>query len=182
MAFLLARVVPSGTIFGREHAVPTGTTQGAIDMKSSPPAGDAKSTDRPPTAARDRILGAAFALLHERGYAATSTREIAARARLSKRELYAEFGSKEGIFGALIETRAARMRQPLEEVAIGDRAALAATLRRAGAVYVQLLCDPAVVAIFRLTISAVEHAPELSRIFKEHAYAPYRRLLQELMA
>src|SRR5580658_4125237 len=46
---------------------------------------------------RGRIMGAAFRLLSERGYAGTNTLEIARRAKVSKRELYALFGSKRGI-------------------------------------------------------------------------------------
>ncbi len=45
-------------------------------------------------AARDRILAAALQALAESGYAATSTLEIATRAQVSKRELYALFGNK----------------------------------------------------------------------------------------
>jgi len=42
------------------------------------------------TGVRARILEAAFAAFMEKGYATTSTLEIATRARVSKRELYAE--------------------------------------------------------------------------------------------
>src|SRR5215469_8391229 len=41
------------------------------------------------TAVRERILEAAFAAFMKSGYAAASTLEIATRARVSKRELYA---------------------------------------------------------------------------------------------
>jgi AcrR family transcriptional regulator len=41
------------------------------------------------TAVRERILEAAFRAFMESGYATTSTLEIATRARVSKRELYA---------------------------------------------------------------------------------------------
>ena len=150
-------------------------------MKCTPP-DDAGTTEKPPATARERILNAAFALLQERGYSATSTREIAARARMSKRELYSEFGSKEGIYGALIETRSTRMRQPIAEAALDDRAALAATLHRVGLVLLQLLCDPAVISIFRLAISGGEQSPELSRVLEKHARAPYREALGKLMA
>ena len=49
---------------------------------------------------RGRILEAAFSAFAEHGFADTSTLEIATRARASKRELYAEFGSKRGILEA----------------------------------------------------------------------------------
>lgn len=146
------------------------------------PPDDSSSAGGAPTSARERILDAAFALLQERGYSATSTRDIAARARVSKRELYSEFGSKEGIYGALIERRAARMRQPIEAAAIDDRSTLVATLRAVGLAFLQLICDPAVVSIFRLAISGAEDAPDLSRVLEHHARAPYRRALAKLMA
>src|SRR5215471_3788537 len=44
------------------------------------------------TAVRERILEAALAAFMKSGYAATSTLEIATRARVSKRELYAFVG------------------------------------------------------------------------------------------
>ena len=42
---------------------------------------------------RERILRAAFQAFMEDGYAGTSTLDIATRAKASKRDLYANFGS-----------------------------------------------------------------------------------------
>ena len=55
---------------------------------------------------RGRILAAAFSAFTERGFAETSTLEIATRARASKRELYALFGSKQDMLIACISERA----------------------------------------------------------------------------
>jgi AcrR family transcriptional regulator len=132
--------------------------------------------------ARARILSAAFQVLTERGYGAMRTREIAACARVSKRELYSEFRSKDGILGALIATRAERMREPLHQAEVGDRAGFAATLQRVGVAFLQQLCDPAVVSMFRLAISSVEHAPTLAGILDQQALRPNTRALRELMA
>jgi len=139
------------------------------------------ATGAPVVSARDRILNAAFAVLCERGYAATSTREIAARARVSKRELYSEFGSKDGIFGALIAARAARMRQPLALAAVADRAGLTATLRGFGRAFLGELCDPGVVSMFRLAASAAEQSHDMARVLEVNAYVPNRQALIELM-
>ena len=132
--------------------------------------------------ARARILSAAFQVLTERGYGAMHTREIAARARVSKRELYSEFRSKDGILGALIATRAERMRKPLAEADVGDRAGFVATLQRVGVAFLEQLCAPAVVSMFRLAISSVEHAPAVARILDQQALRPNARSLRELMA
>ena len=42
---------------------------------------------------RERVLAAAFAVFRKRGFSAASTLEIATRAQVSKRDLYALFRS-----------------------------------------------------------------------------------------
>ena len=51
-----------------------------------------------------RILGAAFKAFVEDGYAGTSTLDIATRAKVSKRDLYANFGSKHEMLVACIKS------------------------------------------------------------------------------
>ena len=137
-----------------------------------------------PKTARERILDGAFAVLRKHGYAATHTRAIAEQARVSKRELYREFGDKDGILGALIAERAARMRRPFQAAEIGNREVLAATLQRVGAALLQQLCDAPVVSVFRLAISAAEGSPSsgLARVLDENARRPNRRALVALLA
>src|SRR5437867_3092502 len=64
------------------------------------------------TAVRERILEAAFAAFMKSGYATTSTLEIATRARVSKRELYALVGNKQEMLMACISERAQRLDVP----------------------------------------------------------------------
>lgn len=59
--------------------------------------------ERDETAVRDRLLTAALELFRDRGYAATSVREIVERAGVTKPVLYYWFGSKEGIYLHLME-------------------------------------------------------------------------------
>ncbi len=54
------------------------------------------------TATRERIREAAIGLFAERGYAATSTREICQRASVTKPVLYYHFGNKERLYGELV--------------------------------------------------------------------------------
>jgi AcrR family transcriptional regulator len=65
---------------------------------------------RPPAgsraAHREVILDAVFELLAERGYQGTTMAAVAARAGSSKETLYAWFGSKQGMFTALIRRQA----------------------------------------------------------------------------
>src|ERR1041384_6154265 len=64
--------------------------------------------------ARDRVLGAAFAVFRKRGFSDAPTLAIATRAQVSKRDLYAMFRSKQAMLTACIKERASRMRHPLE--------------------------------------------------------------------
>ena len=77
---------------------------------------------------RDRILDAAFEAFQAQGYAATSTLEIATRARVSKRELYALVGNKQKMLIAAIGERAKRFRAPADMPMLRDRATLARVL------------------------------------------------------
>lgn len=63
---------------------------------------------RPPAGSedkRERILREAFALFAERGYTATSLREIAEAADISKAGVLHHFGSKEALYSAVLERR-----------------------------------------------------------------------------
>lgn len=53
--------------------------------------------------ARERLLDAALVLFTQRGYAASSVREICAAAGVTKPVLYYYFGSKEGLYLQLME-------------------------------------------------------------------------------
>lgn len=132
--------------------------------------------------ARSRILNAAFEVLSEHGYSATQTREIAARAKVSKRDIYNEFGSKDGIFAALIAARAELMRRPAGKPAFESREAFAATLRQVGGAFLEQFHEPGVVSMFRLAIASAGDSPELARILERNAFRPNQRALTDMMA
>ena len=112
---------------------------------------------------RNRVLSAAFAAFTEHGFAEASTLEIATRAKVSKRELYALFGSKQQMLVACIEHRAKRMRLPVEWPVPGTRAELEAGLAKFGSVLLQEISDPDVIAVFRLAICEADRSPEVAQ-------------------
>jgi AcrR family transcriptional regulator len=109
-----------------------------------------------------RILGAAFKAFMEDGYAGTSTLDIATRAKVSKRDLYANFGSKHAMLAACIESRAERMRLPPDLPLPRTRQMLAATLTAFAANLVRETSDPNVIATFRLAIGEATRSPEIA--------------------
>ena len=151
---------------------------------------DVKKTSKPPPPSsplddlperRRAILMAAFSVLMEQGYAGASTLEIATRAKVSKRELYAEFGSKRGILEALIASTSARMNVPLEPADIHDRKSLVEVLTRYGVTALSELTQPAVLAVNRLAIAEAGRASDLGRILEDSGREPNRRALTRLL-
>jgi len=138
------------------------------------------------SAVRDRILTAAFEAFRERGYAATSTLEIATRAHVSKRDLYALVGNKQKMLVADIGERARRLRAPADMPTLRDRATLAQVLTAFGAQTVREVTDPGVVAVFRLAIAEAVQAPEVARTLdslgRETSRAALRHIMSEARA
>jgi AcrR family transcriptional regulator len=137
--------------------------------------------DERETSVRGRILAAAFSAFTERGFAETSTLEIATRARASKRELYALFGSKQDMLVACISERAKRLTMPADLPELRDRETLGQALTAFGAQLLRETSDPAVVAVFRLAIAEAVRAPEVARMLDEIGIEASRGGLRELM-
>ena len=134
------------------------------------------------TAVRKRILEAAFAAFMKSGYATASMLEIATRARVSKRELYALVGNKEEMLIACISERAKRLRVPADLPALRDRETLEQVLASFGTQLVREVTDPKVIAVFRLAIAEAVHAPEVARALNSIGRATSRTALREIMA
>src|SRR5215467_11307499 len=133
-------------------------------------------------AVRGRILTAAFEAFRERGYAATSTLEIATRARVSKRELYALVGNKQQMLIAAIGERATRLQARADMPMLRDRVTLAQVLTAFGAQLVREVSDPHVVAVFRLAIAEAVQAPEVARTLDSLGRETTRAALRHIMS
>ena len=137
------------------------------------------STEHP---MHERILRAAFQAFTRDGYAETSTLEIARRAKISKRDLYANFGSKHAVLVACIKSRANRMRLPPDLPTPQDRQMLASTLTRFATKLVREVTDPAVIATFRLAIAEATRSPEIAQALDINGREATRQALAELLA
>ncbi|HEY0749058.1 MAG TPA: TetR/AcrR family transcriptional regulator [Steroidobacteraceae bacterium] len=133
------------------------------------------------TAVRGRILDAAFAAFTKSGYAATSTLEIATRARVSKRELYALVGNKQEMLAACISKRAGRLQVPADLPLPQDRETLAHVLISFGTQLVREITDPTVIAVFRLAIAEALHAPEVAKALDSIGRETPRAALRQIM-
>jgi AcrR family transcriptional regulator len=130
--------------------------------------------------ARARIIDAAFAIFGARGYEQTSMLEIATRAKVSKRELYALVGNKHDMLVACITERAGRMRPPGDLPEPQDRAHLTEALAALGEHVLIEVTDPVVVGVFRLAIAEAERAPEIAEALDSIGRAAARKALEAL--
>ena len=131
---------------------------------------------------RQRILEAAFTAFMENGYAATSTLEIATRARVSKRELYARVGNKQEMLVACITERARRWQVPPDLPAPRDRQTLEQLLSSFGAQLLREITDPTVIGVFRLAVAEAVHAPEVGRALDSTGREASRAALRGIMS
>ena len=134
------------------------------------------------TTVRERILEAAFAAFIKGGYAETTTLEIATRACVSKRELYALVGNKQEMLIACISERAKRLDVPADLPVIRDRETLEQVLVSFGTKLIREVSDPTVIAVFRLAIAEAVRAPEVAHSLNSIGRASARAVLRKIMA
>jgi len=135
----------------------------------------------PPTI-RERILDAAFGAFMRLGYGGTSTAQIARLARVSKGDLYANFGSKQAMLASCVAERAERMRRPLDLPEPTDQDSLHRTLTEFGMAVVREVSRPEVLATYRLAILEAENAPDVAHTLDRHGREANNAALIELLS
>ena len=101
---------------------------------------------------------------------------------MSKRELYALFGNKQAILTAMIAARSARMRLPLQLPAIKDRDSFAFTLEKFGIEVLRGLCNPGVIALYRLAVAEAKRSPEMAETLDKAGRQPNIAALVDLLS
>jgi AcrR family transcriptional regulator len=135
----------------------------------------------PQNAVCGRIIAAAFEAFMANGYANTSMHAIATRAKVSKRDLYANYPNKQALLVTCIANRAARMRLAPDLPAPRTREELASTLTSFGATVIREVTQPAVMTIYRLAISEAVRSPDVAAILNT-SRSVNRNALAELLA
>lgn len=135
----------------------------------------------PPSSTRERILEAAFNAFMRLGYGGASTAQIARLARVSKRDLYAHFGSKQAMLAGCVTERVERMRRPLVLPTPTDLDSLRRTLTEFGTAVVRELGRPPVLATYRLAIVEAENAPDVAMTLDRHGRAANAEALTDLL-
>jgi AcrR family transcriptional regulator len=137
-------------------------------------------SDTPPSI-RERILDAAFNAFMRLGYDGASTAQIARLARVSKRDLYAHFGSKQAMLAGCVAERAERMRRPLTLPKPTDRDSLHRILVEFGVAVLREVSRAEVLATYRLAIAEAENAPDIASTLDRHGRAANVEALIDLL-
>lgn len=160
----------------------------ALAERSSPTRGVSVDAEaKAPTETQRRILAAALDLFAERGYAATSTAAIAERAGVAEKTIFANFTTKDRLFGQLLDPAALELIVP--EAVTGVRETLAHSWGTAAALLLAFMHDRlafvrAHPAKLKLIVQALLLHPERTGVFvgafREHIEPRLARALDEL--
>jgi len=110
---------------------------------------------------RSRIVEAATILFSQQGFARTSTSQIVALARTSKRAIYVNFADKHAILEAVLDQFITRRFAVVEQLSRGSsdaRTALESMLQG----LVQASTDDVTMTMYRVLIAERDHFPDLS--------------------
>ena len=130
---------------------------------------------------RDRILAAAFACIKENGFSGASTLDIANRARVSKRDLYALFPKKDDILLACIAERATAISGSLSLPEPTDVRSLTAVLEEFGFRILKAVTRPDVITVFRFAIARSGDLPRLAHSLDRQGRLGSRKQLSKLL-
>lgn len=110
---------------------------------------------------RIRIVDVATELFGRQGFARTSTNQIAALARTSKRAIYATFSDKHAILEAVLDRFIARRFEAIQQLSRNSVHAVGAleTILRG---LLEASTDDVTMAMYRVLIAELEHLPNLS--------------------
>lgn len=131
-------------------------------------------------ARREALLQEAAAVFFEQGYAATSIDAIIERVGGSKRNIYKEFGNKEGLFAAIVDENADRLLSTLEVGQIEGQD-LEEILTTFGKHLLGLYISPSVIGLYRIAISEAHRFPDLVKIFHEQGPGRATQRLAEVL-
>lgn len=133
-----------------------------------------------PTTRREALLRAAAEVFFEQGYVATSIDAIIERAGGSKRNIYNEFGNKEGLFTAIVTDSADKALSTLAIDAIEGND-LEATLTEFGRHLMDVYMSPTVIGMFRIAVTEANRFPELVKAFYDQGPGRTTSRLSEVL-
>ncbi len=129
--------------------------------------------------ARERLLDAALTCFAERGYASTTSRDIAAAAGVSLGLAYRYFRSKDEMMATLVNDALAEVRRDVADSAGADRDPVEALIKSA---FATVRANPRFWRLFHQLRVHPSGSPDVDRIIRRAAQAARKRIDQLLLA
>jgi AcrR family transcriptional regulator len=123
------------------------------------------------------LLDAALALFAEKGFAATRSEEVAARAGVSKGTLYLYFPSKEELFKAVVRSNLSSLIAEGQGIADSFQGSTSELLRFLMQAWWQRVGFTAAGCITKIILSEVRNFPDLAQFYVDEVVLPAHRLL-----
>lgn len=127
---------------------------------------------------RREIAAAAARVFFENGFSDTTMQMIALRAGASKETLYRHFGSKEGLFAEIVETRATLFLGDLDEN-FERPGSVADVLRNLAGRLLETMVSEDGIMLCRTVVSEAGRSPQLGEIFYQRGPLRLRQRLTE---
>jgi AcrR family transcriptional regulator len=143
-----------------------------LPILAHPPARQRRKQARP-----QELLQAALELFVEKGFSATRSDEVAARAGVSKGTLYLYFPSKEELFKAVIRNNLTALIAEGQHIADAFEGSSAELLRLLMHTWWQRVGDTAAGGIFKIIVGEVRNFPELAQFYTDEVILPAHRLI-----
>ncbi|MBV9446924.1 MAG: TetR/AcrR family transcriptional regulator [Streptosporangiaceae bacterium] len=173
--WVVSRDIPDSR--GESDGTGGGSADAAAASGGAATGGGAAARGRPRSSEADRaILAAASSLLAERGLAAMSIEEVAARAGVGKATIYRRWPSK-GLLALDAFAASFRAEQPLP-----DTGSLRDDLRAALRTWVRAVTMTPVGRLLSPLIGAAQHDPELHAAWRERVLEPLRAQHRVMLA
>ncbi len=135
------------------------------------------SRQRRKQARPQELLDAALALFAEKGFAATKSEQVAARAGVSKGTLYLYYPSKEELFKAVVRQNLASLLAEGAEKAAGFEGSSADLLSDLLMTWWQRVGSTSAGCIHKIVLSEVHNFPELASFYNDEVIQPADTLL-----
>lgn len=137
----------------------------------------AGSRQRRKEARPQELLEAALSLFVEKGFAATRSEEIAARAGVSKGTLYLYFPSKEELFKAVVRQNLTTLIAEGQEMAGGFEGTTSHLLQCLMQEWWTRVVNTPASGIFKIMLSEARNFPELAQFYVDEVVLPARELI-----
>lgn len=127
------------------------------------------------------LLDAALELFAQKGFAATRSEEVAARAGVSKGTLYLYYPSKEELLKAVIRQQLSSALAQANDLADRHDGPAADLLREVLTSWWITVFDSPASAVFKLVITEVLNFPELAQFYIDEVVDPGKRLVGRVL-